>query len=74
MTRRTTSSSRGNNSSAFHKGSGGALQQGTHVDAKPRGRSNYQAGEVVHIYHVCRAKGWVLPTIYQGMYNASGPS
>ena len=37
---------------------------------KQLGLSNYQSWEVVHIYHVCLAKGWVLPTIYQGMYNA----
>ena len=34
---------------------------------KQLGLSNYQSWEVVHIYHVCLAKGWVLPTIYQGM-------
>jgi len=26
--------------------------------------------QVVEIYHLCKAKGWVLPTVYQGMYNA----
>jgi hypothetical protein len=24
----------------------------------------------VEIYHICKANGWVLPTVYQGMYNA----
>ncbi|TPX34062.1 hypothetical protein SmJEL517_g03235 [Synchytrium microbalum] len=31
--------------------------------------SNYCAWEVVEIYMICKANGWVLPTIYQGMYN-----
>ena len=31
--------------------------------------SNYAAWQVVDIYHICKSKGWVLPTIYQGMYN-----
>ena len=37
---------------------------------KQLGLSNYQSWEVTHIYHVCLANGYVLPTIYQGMYNA----
>jgi aflatoxin B1 aldehyde reductase len=37
---------------------------------KQLGLSNYQSWEVTHIYHVCLAGGYVLPTIYQGMYNA----
>ena len=37
---------------------------------KQLGLSNYQSWEVTHIYHVCLSNGWVLPTIYQGMYNA----
>jgi aflatoxin B1 aldehyde reductase len=31
--------------------------------------SNFAAWEVVKVYHICKSKGWVLPTIYQGMYN-----
>ncbi|CAK9108396.1 Aflatoxin B1 aldehyde reductase member 2 (rAFAR2) (Succinic semialdehyde reductase) (SSA reductase) [Durusdinium trenchii] len=34
------------------------------------GLSNYSAWETVHIYHLCKQKGYVLPTLYQGMYNA----
>jgi aflatoxin B1 aldehyde reductase len=34
------------------------------------GLSNFCAWEVVHIYHIMKANGWVLPTVYQGMYNA----
>jgi len=37
---------------------------------KEFGLSNYPAWQVVEIYHLCKAKGWVLPTVYQGMYNA----
>jgi len=33
------------------------------------GLSNYSAWQVVDIYHICKSKGWVLPTVYQGMYN-----
>jgi aflatoxin B1 aldehyde reductase len=36
---------------------------------KELGLSNYQSWEVVHIYHLCKQKGWVVPTVYQGMYN-----
>jgi hypothetical protein len=32
--------------------------------------SNFQAWEVCHIYHTCKANGYLLPTVYQGMYNA----
>eukprot|EP01087_Luapelamoeba_hula_P008005 TRINITY_DN1987_c0_g2_i2.p1 TRINITY_DN1987_c0_g2~~TRINITY_DN1987_c0_g2_i2.p1 ORF type:complete len:352 (+),score=52.73 TRINITY_DN1987_c0_g2_i2:26-1057(+) len=41
-------------------------QQGKY---KELGLSNYAAWQVVEIYHICQAKGWVLPTVYQGMYN-----
>jgi len=34
------------------------------------GLSNYQAWEVARIWHICSQKGYVLPTVYQGMYNA----
>ena len=33
------------------------------------GLSNYAAWQVVDIYHICKTKGYVLPTVYQGMYN-----
>lgn len=36
---------------------------------KELGLSNYAAWEVAHIYHVCANRGFVKPTIYQGMYN-----
>ncbi|XP_031571590.1 aflatoxin B1 aldehyde reductase member 2-like [Actinia tenebrosa] len=32
--------------------------------------SNYAAWEVVEIYYICKESNYVLPTIYQGMYNA----
>ena len=34
------------------------------------GLSNFAAWEVAHIYHLCAAKGFVKPSVYQGMYNA----
>jgi len=33
------------------------------------GLSNFAAWEVVDIWHVCRRHGWVVPTVYQGLYN-----
>ncbi|KAJ3010223.1 hypothetical protein HKX48_007522 [Thoreauomyces humboldtii] len=32
--------------------------------------SNYAAFEVMQIYWICKTNGWILPTLYQGMYNA----
>jgi len=37
---------------------------------KEFGLSNYASWEVVYIYHLCKTHGYVLPTVYQGMYNA----
>jgi aflatoxin B1 aldehyde reductase len=34
------------------------------------GLSNYAAWQVVEIFYLCKSHGWVLPTVYQGMYNA----
>ncbi|KAJ7464753.1 NADP-dependent oxidoreductase domain-containing protein [Mycena galericulata] len=34
------------------------------------GLSNYMAWEVAQICEICKRNGWVLPTVYQGMYNA----
>ncbi len=31
--------------------------------------SNFSSWEVVEVYYICKSKGWVLPTLYQGMYN-----
>jgi len=33
------------------------------------GLSNFSAWQVVEIYYICKAKGYILPTVYQGMYN-----
>jgi len=33
------------------------------------GLSNFAAWQVVLVFHLCREKGWILPTVYQGMYN-----
>ncbi|KAF8140787.1 NADP-dependent oxidoreductase domain-containing protein [Mycena galopus ATCC 62051] len=34
------------------------------------GLSNYPAWEVAQICEICKRNGWVLPTVYQGIYNA----
>ncbi|TDL21944.1 Aldo/keto reductase [Rickenella mellea] len=34
------------------------------------GLSNYAAWEVAEIVMLCRANGWIQPTVYQGLYNA----
>ena len=36
---------------------------------KELGLCNYASWEVADIYHICKRNGWVLPTVYQGMYN-----
>jgi len=36
---------------------------------KELGLSNYAAWQVVDIIHICRNKGYVVPTVYQGLYN-----
>lgn len=38
------------------------------------GLSNYTSFEVAEIATVCNERGWVRPTIYQGMYNAISES
>lgn len=37
---------------------------------KEFGLSNFPAWEVAEVYHICKANGWILPTVYQGRYNA----
>lgn len=34
------------------------------------GLSNFAAFEVAEVVITCKERGWVRPTIYQGMYNA----
>ncbi|OZJ05504.1 hypothetical protein BZG36_01913 [Bifiguratus adelaidae] len=34
------------------------------------GLSNFLSWEVTEVYYICKQNGWVLPTVYQGMYNA----
>ena len=34
------------------------------------GLSNYASWQVAEVVEICRRKGWMEPTIYQGMYNA----
>lgn len=36
---------------------------------KELGLSNFPAWLVVDVYHRCKQKGWVLPTVYEGLYN-----
>ncbi|XP_015268082.1 PREDICTED: aflatoxin B1 aldehyde reductase member 2 isoform X2 [Gekko japonicus] len=38
---------------------------------KELGLSNYAAWEVAEICTLCKAHNWILPTVYQGMYNAT---
>ncbi|NP_001133222.1 aflatoxin B1 aldehyde reductase member 3 [Salmo salar] len=38
---------------------------------KELGLSNYAAWEVAEIFTICRHNNWILPTVYQGMYNAT---
>ncbi|KAI0351263.1 Aldo/keto reductase [Trametes cingulata] len=37
---------------------------------KRLGVSNYMSWEVAEIVGICKANGWVQPTVYQGIYNA----
>ncbi|KAL4246716.1 NADP-dependent oxidoreductase domain superfamily protein [Abortiporus biennis] len=34
------------------------------------GISNYMSWEVAEIYYICKTNGYILPTVYQGIYNA----
>ena len=34
------------------------------------GLSNYAAWEVAEVVELCRSRGWVVPAVYQGLYNA----
>ncbi|CAH2318374.1 aflatoxin B1 aldehyde reductase member 2 [Pelobates cultripes] len=38
---------------------------------KELGLSNYASWEVMEIHSICKHRNWVLPTVYQGMYNAT---
>ncbi len=33
------------------------------------GLSNFPAWMVLDVYHKCKAQGWVLPTVFEGVYN-----
>ena len=33
------------------------------------GLSNFPAWLVAEVYNICKRRGWVLPTVYQGLYN-----
>uniref|UniRef100_A0A2I2Z3G6 NADP-dependent oxidoreductase domain-containing protein n=1 Tax=Gorilla gorilla gorilla TaxID=9595 RepID=A0A2I2Z3G6_GORGO len=43
-------------------------QEGKFVEL---GLSNYAGWEVAEICTLCKSKGWILPTVYHGMYNAT---
>ena len=34
------------------------------------GLSNYSSWQVAEVVEICRREGWMMPTVYQGMYNA----
>lgn len=36
---------------------------------KELGLSNFPAWLVADVYHKCKSRGWVLPTVYEGIYN-----
>ncbi|XP_012692277.1 aflatoxin B1 aldehyde reductase member 3 [Clupea harengus] len=38
---------------------------------KELGLSNYASWEIAEIYCICKHNNWVLPTVYQGMYNST---
>lgn len=38
---------------------------------KELGLSNYASWEVAEIVSICRHNNWIVPTVYQGMYNAT---
>lgn len=40
------------------------------VISKEFGLSNFNSWEVAEIYYIAKSHGWVLPTVYQGIYNA----
>ncbi|XP_070116962.1 aflatoxin B1 aldehyde reductase member 3-like isoform X2 [Equus przewalskii] len=42
-------------------------QEGKFVEL---GLSNYAAWEVAEICTLCKSNGWIVPTVYQGVYNA----
>lgn len=41
---------------------------------KQLGLSNYASWEVAEIVGICERRGFVKPTVYQGMYNAISES
>nr|XP_021482405.1 aflatoxin B1 aldehyde reductase member 3 isoform X1 [Meriones unguiculatus] len=43
-------------------------QEGKFVEL---GVSNYASWEVAEICTICKKNGWIMPTVYQGMYNAT---
>ncbi|CAO2589724.1 Aflatoxin B1 aldehyde reductase member 3, partial [Lemmus lemmus] len=43
-------------------------QEGKFVEL---GLSNYVSWEVAEICTLCKKNGWIMPTVYQGMYNAT---
>ncbi|KAJ8780851.1 hypothetical protein J1605_000894 [Eschrichtius robustus] len=43
-------------------------QEGKFVELR---LSNYAAWEVAEICTLCKSNNWILPTVYQGMYNAT---
>ena len=34
------------------------------------GLSNFSSWQVAEVAEICRSRGWMMPTVYQGMYNA----
>ena len=38
--------------------------------SKEFGLSNFNSWEVAEVYYICKTNGWLLPTVYEGRYNA----
>jgi aflatoxin B1 aldehyde reductase len=36
------------------------------------GLNNFTPAQVQQVYDVCKAKGFILPTVYEGLYNPVG--
>ena len=58
--------------SVYNSNKAGVFRQFSFAEGKFKefGLSNYASWEVADIYHICKRNGWVLSTVYQGMYNA----
>lgn len=47
-----------------------SLDMNSILYSKEFGLSNFNSWEVAEFYYIAKSHGWVLPTVYQGIYNA----